>query len=234
MQEIVRRYIERMKDRHGVTAAMASGSYVSGRMGPNSDIDLFFIWPREREAMRGREYFEGLEFEYFISPEWKFYDRLKTDPVSLRVYSQAKVLDDPDGRLQKIIDAAGQKAAERPPAPEGQERRDLKFWLETIRRDGEDLFDSDSFDDLAYFISANLPRMTALATQLKGAGPVYAKYGVTEVAAVDRAYSARLRELLGSNPSDPARRVAWVGLCSYLESELGDVDVTDYRSLTEL
>lgn len=234
MQEIVNRYIVYMREKHGISAAMASGSYVTGRMGPNSDIDLFFIWPREGEAMRGREYFEGLEFEYFISPEWKFYDRLKADPVSIRVYSRAKVLYDPDGRLRRLIDAARKKAEERRPVPEEQERRDLEFWLETIRWDGEDLFDGSSFDDLAYFIGANLPRLTDLAARLKGAHPVYAKYGVDEVAAIDPAYAALLRELLRSAPSDRGRREAWVKLCSYLENQLGDVDVTEYHSLRKL
>ncbi|MHB0884727.1 MAG: nucleotidyltransferase domain-containing protein [Bacillota bacterium] len=230
MQAIVGRYIRYMMEKHGVSAAMAAGSYVTGRMGPNSDIDLFFIWPREGEAMRGREYFEGLEFEYFISPEWKFYDRMQTDPVSVRVYSQGKALCDPGGRLRRIIDAAKIKAAERRPAPDEQLRRDLKFWLETIRRDGEDLYDRGSFDDLAYFIGANLSRLTDLAARLKGTHPVYAKHGVDEVAAVDPAYAALLRELLHSASSERPRREAWIKLCTYLEEQLGDIDVTEYSS----
>ncbi|MHB8928572.1 MAG: nucleotidyltransferase domain-containing protein [Bacillota bacterium] len=234
MQDIVQRYINHMKEKHGVSAAMAAGSYVTGRMGPNSDIDLFFIWPREYEAMRGREYFEGLEFEYFMSPEWKFYDRMRSDPVSVRVYSQAKVIHDPEGRLQKIIDTAKEKAAERPPAPDDALRRDLKFWLETIRRDGEDLFDRESFDNLTYFIGANLPRMTELAGRLKGAPPVYGKYGVDETEAADPAYGALLRDLLRSAPSDRDRREAWVRLCSYLEGQLGEVDVAQYFSVQKL
>lgn len=234
MQDIVQRYINHMKEKHGVSAAMAAGSYVTGRMGPNSDIDLFFIWPREYEAMRGREYFEGLEFEYFMSPEWKFYDRMRSDPVSVSVYSQAKVIHDPEGRLQKIIDTAKEKAAERPPTPDEELRRDLKFWLETIRRDGEDLFDRESFDNLTYFIGANLPRMTELAGRLKGAPPVYGKYGVDEIEAADPAYGALLRDLLRSAPSDCDRREAWVRLCSYLEGQLGEVDVAQYFSLQKL
>ncbi len=234
MQDIVQRYINHMKEKHGVSAAMAAGSYVTGRMGPNSDIDLFFIWPREYEAMRGREYFEGLEFEYFMSPEWKFYDRMRSDPVSVSVYSQAKVIHDPEGRLQKIIDTAKEKAAERPPTPDEDLRRDLKFWLETIRRDGEDLFDRESFDNLTYFIGANLPRMTELAGRLKGAPPVYGKYGVDEIEAADPAYGALLRDLLRSAPSDCDRREAWVRLCSYLEGQLGEVDVAQYFSLQKL
>ncbi len=234
MQDVVQRYIEHMMKKHGVSAVMAAGSYVTGRMGPNSDIDLFFIWPREYEALRGREFFEGLEFEYFMSPEWKFYDRMRGDPVSVRVYSQGRVIDDPEGRLQKIIDTAKEKAAERPPAPDERLRRDFKFWLETIRRDGEDLFDRKSFDNLAYFIGANLPRMTDLAARLRGAPPVYGKYGVEEIEAAEPAYGALLRDLLRSAPSNRGRREAWVGLCSYLERQLGEVDVTDYFSLQKL
>lgn len=87
MREIIFKYIEYMKEKHNVSAAMVTGSYVTKEMSPRSDIDLFFIWSEEFKSMRGREYFEGVEFEYFISPEWKYYDRLRTDKTSMRIYS---------------------------------------------------------------------------------------------------------------------------------------------------
>ncbi|MBG07911.1 MAG: hypothetical protein CME68_04085, partial [Halobacteriovoraceae bacterium] len=41
----IRKYIDLMKERHGVTSGMVVGSYAKGTMNPNSDVDLYFIGP---------------------------------------------------------------------------------------------------------------------------------------------------------------------------------------------
>jgi len=102
VRDIIRAHVDKQVKERDATAAMVTGSYVTGRMAPNSDIDLFLTWSREYETMRGREYYRGVEFEYFYSPEWKYYDRMRTDPVSARIYSQAEIILDPDGRLARI------------------------------------------------------------------------------------------------------------------------------------
>ncbi len=68
LEDIIQRFISQMQGKHDVLGAMLTGSYVTGTMMPNSDIDVFFLWGNERESMRGRTFFEGVEFEYFFSP----------------------------------------------------------------------------------------------------------------------------------------------------------------------
>ena len=234
MEQIVSNYIRRMRDKHEVSAVMVAGSYVTGRMGPNSDIDIFFLWPREYEAMRGRERFEGIEFEYFLSPEWKYYDRMRTDPVSVRLYSRGKALWDPDGRMARIIATAQEKATESPSPLSDDSKRDLAFWLETIRRDGEDLFRVGALDNFAYLTSVSLAQMTRVLCGIRESMPVYGKYGADEVGAVDPEYADLLRDFLRLAPNDPERLNLWVGLCRYLEAGLGSVDVEEYSSIQRL
>lgn len=42
MKEIIERYIEYMSRKHKIIAIMVAWSYVTGEMGPRSDIDLLF------------------------------------------------------------------------------------------------------------------------------------------------------------------------------------------------
>jgi predicted nucleotidyltransferase len=44
-----------MKREFNMIGAMITGSYITGNMKPNSDIDIFFIWNEENKSMRGRE-----------------------------------------------------------------------------------------------------------------------------------------------------------------------------------
>lgn len=141
LKEIIESYVKYMNRKHKIIAAMVAGSYVTGEMGPRSDIDIFFIWTKEYSSMRGREYFEGVEFEYFISPEWKYYDRLRTDKTSMRIYSTSKILIDYENTLDKIQKTAIKRIEEYSIDLSTEKRKDYKFWLETICSDGEDLLD---------------------------------------------------------------------------------------------
>lgn len=230
MEKIIKDYILYMKEKHGVTAAMVTGSYVTGEMGPRSDIDLFFIWSKEYESMRGREYFNGVEFEYFISPEWKYYDRLRTDKTSMRIYSSSNIICDPDGRLRKIKKVAQDKVNEYSCNLNEDTRKDYKFWLETISADGEDLFEKGDYNNFLFFTGTNLPRMANLLTSLKNKLPVYEKYGHKEVAAIDKSYGEILEKFMLTDYRDEEKKKLWVSLCQYLQDELGDFDIINYES----
>ena len=82
-------FLALMQERHDILGAMLTGSYVTGTMMPHSDIDVFFIWQDEGRSMRGCTVFEGVAFEYFFSPVWKYRDRLKTDLWSSRFTQKA-------------------------------------------------------------------------------------------------------------------------------------------------
>ncbi|NLB72816.1 MAG: hypothetical protein GX795_02130, partial [Firmicutes bacterium] len=91
LESVVEDYVKKMRQDYGMIGAMVTGSYVAGNMGPNSDIDIFFIWNQENRSMRGREFYRSVEFEYFVSPEWKYYERLKSDLTSQQIYATGQI-----------------------------------------------------------------------------------------------------------------------------------------------
>lgn len=234
MKEIIERYIEYMKRKHNIIAAMVAGSYITGEMGPRSDIDLFFIWEESYKSMRGREYFEGIEFEYFISPEWKYYDRLRTDKASMRIYSTSKILLDSEDKLKKIQETAIEKVKEYSCDLSVDKRKDYKFWLETIRLDGEDLFDKKDYHNFLFFIGSNLQKMNDVLCMLYNKLPVYEKYGVKEIKEIDEIYGQKLEGFLISNYYTDEKKQLWVEMCNYLYDKLGDYDITNYESYQSL
>ncbi|WIV12724.1 nucleotidyltransferase domain-containing protein [Proteiniborus sp. MB09-C3] len=234
MKEIIERYIEYMIKKHKIIAAMVTGSYVTGEMGPRSDIDMFFIWEKEYESMRGREYFEGIEFEYFISPEWKYYDRLRTDKVSMKIYSTSRVLLDSEKKFEKIQKTAIEKVKEYSCNLSIDSRKDYKFWLETISSDGEDLFDKGDYYNFLFFVGVNLQKMNDLLCMLHNKLPVYEKYGVKEIGEIDESYGYKLKEFLKSDYFEGKKKQLWVEMCGYLHEKLGDYDITSYERYQRL
>lgn len=234
MENTINNYLQYMRQKYGISAAMVAGSYVSGKMGPNSDIDIFMIWPYEYKTKRGREVFEGLEFEFFISPEWKFYDRMRTDPVAVRVYSQSKIVFDPYEKLKRIQSVASNLAQQLHRPLTEQQKRSYLFWLETIRNDGTDLFDQGQYANFAYFASVNLQSLTKLLEKVHNALPVYGKYGAEEINCIDSTYGDLLQQFLLLPPSDPSKRELWVAMCKHLESKLGRLDITTYEVESQL
>lgn len=230
MKEIIERYIEYMSKKHKTIAAMVAGSYVTGEMGPRSDIDMFFIWEKENKSMRGREYFEGVEFEYFISPEWKYYDRLKTDKASMRIYSTSKILLDFENKLEKVQKTAIEKVKKYSSDLSMDKRKDYKFWLETIKSDGEDLFDKGDFYNFIFFTGINFQKMNAVLCMIYNKLPVYEKYGVKEIGEIDEIYGEKLEKFLISKYYAEEKIQLWVEMCNYLHAKLGDYDITNYES----
>lgn len=234
MKEIIERYIKYMIRKHKIIAAMVAGSYVTGEMGPRSDIDIFFIWEEEYKSMRGREYFEGVEFEYFISPEWKYYDRLRTDKVSMKIYSTSKILLDSENKFEKVQKIAIEKVKEYSCDLSIDSRKDYKFWLETICSDGEDLFDKGDYYNFLFFIGVNLQKMNDLLCKLHNKLPVYEKYVVKEVGEIDEIYCDKLKKLLVLDYYDDKKKQLWVEMCNYLYEKLGDYDITSYERYQSL
>jgi predicted nucleotidyltransferase len=44
LESVIENYVGKMRQDYGMIGTMVTGSYVAGNMGPNSDIDIFFIW----------------------------------------------------------------------------------------------------------------------------------------------------------------------------------------------
>ncbi len=234
MIEKIGKYIDYLKNKHNVIAGMVYGSYVTNRMGPNSDIDLFFIWLDEFTSLRGREYFEGLEFEYFISPEWKFYDRLRTDTAAIQIYANAKILFDPENKLAKIQKTALDLYNNYMCNLSLDLRKDYAFWLETISKDGEDLYDKGEYTDFLYLTDSSIEKMSNLICMLNNKLPVYKKYGSSEIKKVDQEYGELLDKFILTNYFNRNKKFIWKDMCGYLQKKLGDIDITNYEKYQRL
>lgn len=234
MKEIIERYIKHMIEKHKIIAAMVAGSYVTDEMGANSDIDIFFVWEKAFESMRGREYFEGIEFEYFISPEWKYYDRLRTDKTSMRIYSSSLILLDHNNIIKKIQKTAIKKINNYSCDLSVKAKKDYKFWLETIRFDGKDLFDKGDYYDFAYFTGVNLQKMSELLCKINNVLPTYEKYGVNELEKIDEEYYKKLKKFISVGFNQELKKEFWIKLCKHIDLMLGEHDVKNYESHQKL
>ena len=159
MENKINDFLEYMKKKYNITAAMVTGSYVTGKMGPNSDINMFFLWDDEKQSMRGREYYLDLEFEYFISPEWKYYDRLKLDTVSMRIYSTGKILYDKENKLHDIQKEAIERVGSFTWNLTEAQKKDMKYYIETIQKDGLDMYEKKDYSNFLLFTSSTLEEM---------------------------------------------------------------------------
>lgn len=233
IEETISRFIAHMQERYGVLSVMLAGSYVAGTMQPHSDIDVFFIWRNEGKSMRGRMFFEGQEFEYFLSPEWKYYDRLEKDLAAQQIYAAGRVVLDSDGRFEKIKQAAEQKVRDYAPTLTGADRANLSFQVETVMKDGMDLLALGQLDNFRYLSGRHIPRFCDMAAKARGKYPVYQKYAVERLRLVDPDLTALIQALYQAPGAEEALG-AWEALCRHMLKVLGDVDISSYQAVTAI
>ena len=230
----IEKYIDLMKKKHGVTSAMVVGSYAKGTMNPNSDVDLYFIGPKLDFCERGREYFEDIEFEYFINPEWKYYHRMLEDKTTLHILSSGKILFDSNGQMEILKKKASNKIKDYAPQLKEQRKKDYAFHLETIRKDGEDLHRQGNIEDFLYFTGSKINFLAEVICLLRSKLPIYAKYGVSEMKEVDPTFSALLKNFLLASHVDQKKGQKWIELCLYVSKALGNVDIKTYKNVVKL
>lgn len=126
-----------------------------------------------------------IECEYFISPEWKYYDRINTDLTAIRMYSKGVILLNTKGKFKKISKKAEVKIKEYNDVIEEKQRPDYKFYVETIYNDGIDMFDSDELSDFVFFTSTSLDNLCNIVCKMRNELPIYKKHGVSEMKIFD-------------------------------------------------
>ena len=223
-----------MKERHGVTSGMVVGSYAKGTMSPNSDVDLYFIGPNPDFCERGREYFDEVEFEYFINPEWKYYQRMLEDKTTLHILSSGNILFDLNGQMDLLKNKALKKIKDYAPQIKEQRKKDYAFYLETIKKDGEDLHHQGRIEDFLYFTGTKINFLSEVICLIRAKLPIYTKYGVSEMKEVDLRFSSILKDYLMENPIGAKKADLWAELCLYVSNALGDVDIKSYKSVIKL
>ncbi len=231
MEKIIEKYIDYMKDKHNIIGAMITGSYVTKTMKPHSDIDIFFLGSDLEKSIRGREYFMGVEFEYFISPEWKYYDRINTDLTAIRIYSKGVILLDSEGKFEAISKRAAMKIDTYSGVIEEEHRPDYKFYVETIYHDGVAMFDSGELSDFLFFTSASLDSLCKIVCKMRNRLPIYIKNGVSEMKTIDVAFGNLVESFIRVDYNSQEKKNLWEQICHYVQNLLGEADISTFESV---
>ncbi|HHX27228.1 MAG TPA: hypothetical protein GX721_11255 [Firmicutes bacterium] len=233
LESVVEDYVEKMRQDYGMIGAMVTGSYVAGNMGPNSDIDIFFIWNQENKSMRGREFYRSVEFEYFASPEWKYYERLKSDLTSQQIYATGQVIFDANNTFKNIQKAAISILENYAPKLDIRERTDYSLYVETIMKDGIDMLAASELENFYFLSGMHIPKLCNIVAKVRKHYPVYEKYAMEHLKAIDGKLHAMIIAFYKAEDKDGLGST-WTDLCKYVLSELGNIDIRNYQVVTDL
>ncbi len=96
------KFVKKFSAQKGVKGILVTGSYVTGHLGPNSDIDVFVLHS-ERYRQAKAIFIDGIEFECAFQPEQSFYADLEKKSSSQVIrYAQGIILFDTNNVLSKI------------------------------------------------------------------------------------------------------------------------------------
>lgn len=230
---IVKDYIYKMRKEYPIIGAMITGSYIRGTMGANSDIDIFFIWNREDESMRGREFYRDIEFEYFFSPEWKYHDRIKSDLTSQQIYATGQIILDTDDIFKKIQEKAIDTYNNYSPELTVSQKTDYSFYIETLLKDGIDMLEDNQIENFCFLSGMHIPRFCDIIAKMRRRYPVYEKYAMEQLKVLDGELYSYIIELYQvKNIKCLSKK--WKDLCGYILKELGDIEISNYQAVSKL
>ena len=175
-----------------------------------------------------------MEFEYFINPEWKYYKGILEDKTTLHILSSGKVLFDTNESMKRLKEKAIEKISEYSPQLSDQKKKDYAFHLETIKKDGEDLFERKQMEDFSFFTGSKINFLADTVCLLKAKLPVYIKYGITELKEIDSEFTLLLSDFLTTDLTDLSKGTKWSKLCDYVYQNLGEINIKSYKSLIKL
>ncbi len=223
-------FIDTIKTKYQIKAAMVVGSYLSGTMTKHSDIDIFCVSDNQEQSIRGRIFYKNNEFEYFLSPEWKYYDRMETDLISVRIYSSGKILFDKNDILKNIVTKAKSKRDTYCPDIDKKKRRDFSFYIESIYTDGIDMLDNNNFENFNVFAGIQIEKICSIICQNRKILPIYPKYFFNELENIDKQLAIYIKELIATKYNDKNKKEKWDQICRYALKELGNEDIKTYES----
>jgi len=176
------------------------------------------------------------EFEnhhYFVSPEWKYYERLKSDPTSQQIYATGQIIFDTNSVFRKIQKAAISIFENYDLELDIRERTDYSFYVETIMKDGIDVLTASELENFYFLSGMHIPKLCNIVAKVKKHYPVYEKYAMEHLKLVDDKLYAMVMEFYRAEDKDGLGS-RWTDLCKYVLSELGNIDIKDYQVVTDL
>ncbi len=168
--------LEYFRKKKNILGILVSGSYVTGNLSKNSDIDLFIVMKDVNWREKGIKLFNGVEVEYFLQPYsqiLKYFEREtdSTKRTTISIFSSGKILYDSQNKVKELVNIAKKLSKKRlPPLPKA--KLDLvKYFVEDNLKDLEDAVEKEDvalanliinflFNDVLenYYVVKRLPK----------------------------------------------------------------------------
>lgn len=116
--------------------------------------------------MRGREFFKNIEFEYFISPEWKYHDRLKGDLTSQQIYATGEIILDSNNIFKNIQQKSIEITQNYNPTLSISDKTDYSFYIETIMKDGIDMLEDGQLEGFYFLSGMYIPKFCNIIAKI--------------------------------------------------------------------
>ena len=150
-------FIHPFKQDHNVIGILLSGSYVHAKPDKNSDLDVYIIEKENTFRERGNTWIDGFEIEYFINPVKQVRHYFKTEagisPHTAHMLVHCEVLYQNGNLLDELREEALELLNKCRPNPDENQRELLKYGLDDIWKDIEDVYLKS--DDFAFALLGN-------------------------------------------------------------------------------
>lgn len=102
----VAEFVKYESKKQSVLGIFVTGSFVSGNISKNSDIDVFILHDKNYSQVKAK-YFDNIEFECAYKSYEHFLKDLKNkNSFDINRYAQAEILYDPQNKLNDILSSA--------------------------------------------------------------------------------------------------------------------------------
>ena len=164
------------KKKENILGILVSGSYVTGQLSKNSDIDLFVVMKDVNWREKGIKMFHGVEVEYFLQPYSQVLNYFESESTILKrttinMFSSGKILFDPQQKVKELVRIAKRLSVQKLPAIPKSKIDIMKYFIEDNLKDLSDaitnrnvalanMITNSLFQDILenYFLIERLPK----------------------------------------------------------------------------
>ncbi len=226
-------FVDRYSSKRGVIGILVTGSYVSGKMDPNSDLDIHVVLDAGSHRERGNCWIDGIEVEYFINPiaQVRAYFAENAGQeirATACMFAHGKVLYENGDALQKLIAEAHTALDRKRKAMTKKERDHAGYLIDDLRKDLEDVYQREDWFAFSLIASALLEKCVDTFFHLKREYKLKPKQQEKKIAALSRTFASHCRGALSVDGPD-IRYEAMQKVVAYVERELGGRRPKEWR-----